>query len=270
MRVLSFDIGIKTLSFAVFDTSASDPLVDWKIFNMCERQAVECCHSDCKAPVKFEFADKIYCKRHAKLVPGGIMPTTRLSPTQLSKMNVDEVLSVARDLGCAPTTRNTKKAAIAAVRAHYDQHTLVNYEPPKAADIDMITFAQIIQRDLRTMLPSSLEGYIALIENQLGPTAVRMRCIQAMLTMHLLHEGCTDIQYVSPRRKLEGMEVDTSSYTARKKAARDAVPSALQELRCDKRWLAYFGTHKKQDDLADALLQGRWYLKKNCPELRRT
>jgi len=270
MRVMSFDIGIKTLSFAVFDTTASDPLVDWKIFNMCERKVAECGHSGCDAPVKYELGDKMYCKRHAKLVPGGIMPTTRLSPTQMSKMNVDEVLGVARELGCAPPDRKTKKAAIAAVRAHYDQHTLLNYEPPKASDVDMVTLAQTIQHDLRSMLPSSLEGYTALIENQLGPTAVRMRCIQAMLTMHLLHEGCTNIQYVSPRRKLEGMEVDTSSYGARKKAARDAVPAALLELRCDKRWLGYFKGHKKQDDLADAFLQGRWYLKKNCPELRRT
>lgn len=267
---MSFDIGIKTLSFAVFDTTASDPLVDWKIFNMCEHKVIECCHSGCESPVKYELGNKMYCKRHAKQVPGGIMPTTRLSPTQLSKMSVDEVLGVARELGCAPTDRNTKKAAIVAVRAHYDQHTLLNYEAPKAADVDMVTLAQTIQRDLRSMLPSSLDGYTALIENQLGPTAVRMRCIQAMLTMHLLHEGCTDIQYVSPRRKLEGMEVDTSTYGARKRAARDAVPSALQELRCDKRWLGYFKGHKKQDDLADAFLQGRWYLKKNCPELRRT
>jgi len=270
MRVMSFDIGIKTLSFAVFDTTASDPLVDWKIFNMCERKVVECCHSGCEANVKFELGDKMYCKRHAKQVPGGIMPTTRLSPTQLSKMNIDEVLGVARELSCTPPTKPTKKATIAAIRAHYAQHTLVNYEPPKASDVDMVTLAQTIQRDLSAMLPSSLEGYTALIENQLGATAVRMRCMQAMLTMHLLHEGCTDIQYVSPRRKLEDRDVDTSTYSARKKAARDAIPSALQELRCDKRWLGYFQSHKKKDDLADAFLQGRWYLLKHCPELRRT
>lgn len=262
MRLLSFDIGIKTLSFAVFDTTARDQLADWKTFNMCERGTIACCQTDCKNNVKFVHNQQMYCKRHAKQVPGALMPGVRRSPTELSRMGVSEVLAVASELGCVPTSR-TKKAAIIAIRAHYDQHTLVNYEAPKATDMDMVTLAGVIHRDLDAMLPSSLDGYTALIENQLGPTAVRMRCIQAMLTVHLLHRGCTDVQYVSPRRKLQhlGNDVDVSSYAARKKAAREAVPAALEELGCDKRWLEFFGAHKKQDDLADALLQGRWWLR---------
>ena len=262
MRLLSFDIGIKTLSFAVFDTKTRDPLADWKTFNMCEREPVGCCQEGCKNNVKYVHNQNMYCKRHAKQVPGALMPGVRRSPTELSRMNVSEVLAVASELGCTPTSR-TKKAAITAIRAHYNQHTLVNYEAPKATDMDMITLASVIRRDLDAMLPSSLDGYTALIENQLGPTAVRMRCIQAMLTMHLLHRGCVDVQYVSPRRKLQHLsdEVDVGSYAARKKAAREATPVALEELGCDKRWLEYFNSHKKQDDLADAFLQGRWWMR---------
>jgi hypothetical protein len=264
MRVISFDIGIKTLSFAVFDTTAADPLADWKIFNMCERQPATCCApaGACGAAVKYTHGDRAYCKRHAKQVPGAIMPGTRHSPTQLSKMAVGEVLAVATELGCTPTTR-TKKAAVAAIREYYDGHTLVNYVAPKAADVDMVTLAERIRTDLNSVLPSDLTGYTALIENQLGPQAVRMRCVQAMLTMHLLHRGCPDIQYVSPRRKLQDQppEVDVRTYPARKKAARDAVPRALTEMNCDKRWHTFFAGHKKQDDLADAFLQARWYIR---------
>lgn len=266
MRIVSFDIGIKTLSFAVLDTSAADPLVDWKTFNMCERQPAVCSGlaGTCSAPVKFVHGECVYCRRHAKQVPGAIMPGARRSPTQLSKMTVNEVLAVAADLGCAPTSR-TKKASIVAVREHYAINTLVNYVVPKASDLDMVTIAERLRYDLDPMLPSSMEGCTALIENQLGPTAVRMRCVQAMLTMHLLHRGCSDIQYVSPRRKLQDQppEVDVSTYAARKKAAREAVPAALCGLHCDKRWLAFYHGHKKQDDLADAFLQGRWYLREH-------
>jgi hypothetical protein len=28
-------------------------------------------------------------------------------------------------------------------------------------------------------------------------------------------------------------------------------------------WLAHFSHHKKKDDLADAFLQGNWYINKN-------
>jgi len=264
MRVISFDIGIKTLSFAVFDTLATDPLVDWKIYNMCERQPAVCSAlaGTCDAAVKYTHGDCAYCKRHAKLVPGAIMPGTRHSPTQLSKMTVSEVLTTANELGCKPSVR-TKKGLITTIREYYDTHTLVNYVNPKAADVDMVTLAEHIRTDLNSMFPSDLIGYVALIENQLGPQAVRMRCVQAMLTMHLLHRGCVNIQYVSPRRKLQDQppQVDVSTYPARKKAARDAIPRALTEMNCDKRWHDFFAGHKKQDDLADAFLQARWYIR---------
>ena len=127
----------------------------------------------------------------------------------------------------------------------------------------MIEVGEVIKHHLDPMLPSTLEGTTAIIENQLGPTAVRMRCVQAMLTMHLLHRGCADIKYISPRRKLENTGADQSSYAARKKSAREAIPGALSELNIGSRWLEFFKSHKKQDDLADAFLQGRWWLQHN-------
>ena len=270
MRVLSFDIGIKTLSFSVFDTSATDPLADWKMVNLCEPQPIVCVIPSCTASVKFTHKEQMYCKRHAKQVPGVIMPGVRHSPTVLSKMTVSDVLAVATELGCGGPKIKTKKAAIVAIRGHYAEHTLTNYKAVKASDMDMVSLARAIKQNLDVMLPSNLDGCTSLIENQLGPTAVRMRCMQAMLTMHLLHRGCTDIQYVSPRRKLEDHEGDLSTYGARKKAAREAVPVALGEMGCDGRWLAFFKGHKKQDDLADAFLQGRWFLRTKGQGLRLT
>ena len=264
MRLISFDIGIKTLSFAVFDTTASDPLCDWKTFNMCERVPVVCSHTECVGVVKFTLNDQFFCKRHAKAQPHALMPGVRKSPTELSRMNTDALRRVAVELDCLPEAKShTKKALIAAIRAHYEEHTLCNYVPPKASDMDMIEVGEVIKHHLDPMLPSTLEGTTAIIENQLGPTAVRMRCVQAMLTMHLLHRGCTDIKYISPRRKLENTGADQSSYAARKKSAREAIPTALSELNIGSRWLEFFRAHKKQDDLADAFLQGRWWLLNN-------
>lgn len=262
MRLISFDIGIKTLSFAVFDTSASDPLCDWKTFNMCERVPAVCCGSECNAVVKYVLNEKMYCKRHSKQLPKAIMPGVRKSPTEMSKMTLQQLQDLAADLDCGQQAK-TKKAVISAIRAHYDEHTFKNYVAPKASDMDLVEVAEVIRRYLDPMLPSTLEGTTAIIENQLGPTAVRMRCVQAMLTMHLLHRGCSDIHYVSPRRKLEDSGADQSSYAARKKAAREAVPDALTKMNVGKRWLDYFKSHKKQDDLADAFLQGRWWINKH-------
>ena len=68
---------------------------------------------------------------------------------------------------------------------------------------------------------------------------------------------------------------DTSSYAARKKeyaarkkeyAARkkEGIRITLELLTANYSadWLAYFKTHKKKDDLADAFLQGKWYINK--------
>ena len=98
MRIISFDVGIKTLSFAVLDSSAADPLLDWKTISLCEPVPPVCCRQDCTVAVKFVYDGRLYCRRHGKDVPGSILPSVRLTPTQLAKLTPAKVLAVASEL----------------------------------------------------------------------------------------------------------------------------------------------------------------------------
>jgi hypothetical protein len=50
-------------------------------------------------------------------------------------------------------------------------------------------------------------------------------------------------------------------YAARKKEGIKIMLQLLQQPQYVQ-WLPHFNQHKKKDDLADAFLQGNWYLKK--------
>ena len=130
-----------------------------------------------------------------------------------------------------------------------------------------------------------------IIENQISPIANRMKSLQWMLAQYFIMHDKTQIVVVSAANKLKGYagasaseavaqsanavsqsaseavaseaasvdSADTSSYAARKK---EGIRITLELLTANYSadWLAYFKTHKKKDDLADAFLQGKWYL----------
>ena len=80
------------------------------------------------------------------------------------------------------------------------------------------------------------------------------------------------IEFISSSNKLKMVAQDTDEedscdakgekldYTSRKKKG---VVVCLDLLKHDNTMTAYLKTHKKKDDLADAFLQGIWYINKN-------
>ena len=106
------------------------------------------------------------------------------------------------------------------------------------------------------------------IENQISPIANRMKTLQGMIAQYFIMNHKTQISFVSAANKLKGhdgaeadIETDTSSYAARKKEGIKITLKLLNERYSS--WLHHFSQHKKKDDLADAFLQGNWFLNKN-------
>ena len=56
--------------------------------------------------------------------------------------------------------------------------------------------------------------------------------------------------------------VSPTSYASRKKEGIRITLDLLKENEKHSKWLTHFNAHKKKDDLADAFLQGNWFLKK--------
>ena len=98
-----------------------------------------------------------------------------------------------------------------------------------------------------------------IIENQIGPNAIRMKSLQGMITMYFIGKGCP-ITYWNPCNKLKPFITEKINYTQRKKLSIQATKAILAEHFSSTS--DYFKNHKKKDDLADCFLQMMDFLSK--------
>jgi len=90
-----------------------------------------------------------------------------------------------------------------------------------------------------------------IIENQIGPNAIRMKSLQGMITMYFIGKGC-EITYWNASNKLKPFTTQKLSYTERKKLSIQVTRAIVAEHFPDKLDQLQ---HKKKDDLADCFLQ---------------
>jgi hypothetical protein len=92
----------------------------------------------------------------------------------------------------------------------------------------------------------------AIIENQIGPNAIRMKGLQGMITMYFISKGVPVI-YWNASNKLKQFTKVKMTYTERKKLSISITKQIVESL--FDYHLEYFNSHKKKDDLADCFLQ---------------
>jgi hypothetical protein len=96
-----------------------------------------------------------------------------------------------------------------------------------------------------------------IIENQIGPSAIRMKNLQGMIAMYFIQKG-SNVVYWSSGNKLRFMKMKTT-YKERKKLSILITECILKEF-----YPTYsISKNKKKDDLADCFLQLLDYLVKN-------
>ena len=96
-----------------------------------------------------------------------------------------------------------------------------------------------------------------IIENQIGPSAIRMKNLQGMITMYFIQKG-SNVVYWNSGNKLRFMKMKTT-YKERKKLGIIITETIIKEFYPEHN---YFSKHKKKDDLADCFLQLIDYLVK--------
>ena len=97
-----------------------------------------------------------------------------------------------------------------------------------------------------------------IIENQIGPSAIRMKNIQGMITMYFIQKG-SEVIYWNSGNKLRFLKNKKTTYKERKKLGILITDSLIKEFYPEH---IYFSKHKKKDDLADCFLQLIDYLVK--------
>ena len=281
MKLISIDVGIKNLAYCLLDATqaiaapSQHKIIAWDVINLCGQPSF--C-TDCKKIAKFAHTSqsqsqasqsKYFCTTHAKK-SNFLLPIANLSLKKIKKMKIvdlQQVISEYKIPAIAPTTVASvkKEDLLKQVMTYVDEKMLTTVSAAKANDMDLIQIGIALRNSFDTELKNHLSTITHIvIENQISPIANRMKTLQGMIAQYFIMHEKTQISFVSAANKLKGhqdIETDTSTYALRKKEGIKVTLKILEERYPE--WLTHFSHHKKKDDLADAFLQGNWYLNKN-------
>ena len=258
--IISFDVGIKNLAYCIIDNNGeSYQITHWDVANLCGEKP-KCCYQTKKgvcgknASYNFKKTD-YYCGTHVKKVQDKILVPDIYYKLVKAKKPSKKLL---KQINGITNTEYDKDEICKYVENNY---LVKNISLKTANQLDLIEIGCKIANLLPEILPIDKITTV-LIENQISPIANRMKTIQGMLAQFFIDRSITDIHFVSSHNKLKAFNVKKKTYAERKKSGIEVTEKILSEKQILNKWKPLFKSHKKKDDLADAFLQGLWFLSK--------
>ena len=229
MRLLSIDVGIKNLAHCLLDVKdGALSLAGWEVVDL--TNPVPCA---CGKKALHQVAGQTYCKKHAPAPPS----VAGLALPALQALCAKHQVDAAGD----------RKAVV----ARFKQATKLE-KIKTASQLQDTAISIALTAHYDRLFTEKVDA--VLIENQL---AARMKPLQGMLIQYWTMKGAA-VQIVSPTNKLKFLNMGDTTYAQRKKLGVEHTRRLLGEYKLAP---AAFEALKKKDDLADAFLQGVWYIR---------
>ena len=228
-----------------------------------------------------------YCEKHAKETQEKkeyYLPNKEFQTAFLKKQKVDFLVEFERKyvitVPVLEEKKEKKEDRLERIVKWVQENTFVLLTDPKKEkkkEIGLVEIGRNMADHLLAIPETIQEIHTVLIENQISPIANKMKTIQGMLAQIYILHGVPNIEFVSSSNKLRGFssleEKDTEGTKKKEKNPnpnykqhkKDGIAFCKQllEQRGETEWKTFFETYpKKQDDLADAFLQGIWFLNK--------
>ena len=289
MKIVSIDIGTRNLSLCVFDVNNTNNtnnikgMDDWCVLDLCEPVTipVKCSQQmqsgkknnyvmkECTFIAKYKEPNGVnnLCLKHAKCQHNFVLPCKALIRTQLNKKKLGDLVCLAELYKL--DTSGPKIALIERLNAYRDAKCLDEIKREKKAPKELPDIARRIAFSFDEIFGdniNSTNNFRIIIENQLD---AGMRAIQAMVSQYFItHNTGISVEFISPSNKLKEWsselvcvpKTSNSAYKERKALGIKKCGEIVGRTHCFNTWINHLETHKKKDDLADAFLQGWWYI----------
>ena len=279
MKILSIDVGIRNLSFCLFNMDNKDKntlsVLKWDNIDLTEKENNRCIFVGekkneglCDKPAKFVKAGKCYCLKHSKKI-NFLQPAADLAPAFLNKQKIQKLIEIADKYKIKYEVQSKKADLIAKINEFALANCFSKIDKVNASKIDLVTIGRNIEHKFGEILGEHLPtiGTI-IIENQIGPIANKMKTIQGMLAQYfIMKNNDITIDFISATNKLKDfMPSNTENpekmdYKQRKKLGIQTCSNFVDNDGRFASWAVFLHKHQKKDDLSDCFLQGMWYIK---------
>jgi len=277
MKILSFDVGIKNLAYCYLEyKDAKIDIIEWDIINICREKHWVCkCKKKnkeiCNKQAKYFKNDIYYCKIHAKNNKF-LIPTEEIN--KINKKIKKKKISLKALIEFSHKNELFGTLQLKGIRKKYSKDELIsnvenfidnkylNYiEKINTNSLNMIDCGKLLKNHLdKNFGKKEIDKII--IENQIGPLALRMKMLQGMITQHFIEKGYNDIEFINASNKLkEFLNKKKTTYNERKKLGVEVTRNYINNHELLQKWTDLYNKHSKKDDLADSFLQALWYIK---------
>ena len=270
MKLLSIDIGIKNLSFCLFDCDTPIKIIKWDNINLSEKNESKCIEVDknglCDKPAKFVKDGLCYCLKHSKK-HNLLQPKADLKAAYLAKQKIQSLCEIANKYKVTYETPCKKINLLAALNSFADNNCFISVKKTNASKVDLVTIGRNLQHKFDEILCDELSSIeTIIIENQIGPIANKMKTIQGMIAQYfIMKNNNIHIEFISASNKLKDyLPKDKSVKLDYKQRKKLGIQTCLEIINGDfrfKEWDNFVNKHTKKDDLSDCFLQGMWFIK---------
>ena len=272
MRILSIDVGIKNLAFCLLTKngtgSGTEPeftIDKWGVIDLSEEISYTCSIIEkgipCLKLAKFKKDTSCFCLKHSKKQVYQV-PTNELKPAYINKQKIQKLYEIADKYKISYEKPVKKLDLVNTINEYIHKTCFEHIVKVNASKIDLVTIGHNLQVKFDEVLENEFDNITTvIIENQIGPIAIRMKTIQGMIAQYFIMRNYgIGIEFVNASNKLKDLiDKEKTTYKDRKKLGIQKCSELVSDLPC---WNSYFNNHTKKDDLADALLQGLWFINK--------
>jgi len=274
MKIISIDIGIKNLSFCLFEINVNEnslKIIKWDNINLSEKEEYKCIEMDknvlCDKPAKFSKDGKCYCLKHSKK-HNYVHPSKELSQSALNKLKIQQLVDIANKYKLVYENPPKKTNLLSIINSFIEKHCYTTIAKTNATKVDLVTIGRNMQHKFDVILSEQLATIdTIIIENQIGPLANKMKTIQGMISQYfIMKNNNIRIEFISASNKLKDYintneKKEKMDYKQRKALAVKTTTDMVTNDEKFKEWEPFFTKHSKKDDLSDCFLQGLWFIK---------